>query len=360
MKYMEKMKLSWQGVGMSTNPYQKKEPLSAHLLAYLKKGSESSEEHAIIVADSMQVSNYMRLHNLNEKKARKIALSKGRRKTRDLEKICQANGLNNVKIFRFNDIWKQNQEQAYNKILNIYNNDSEIKEKVDSIVPERIKKKIKNHKSLAEYTLKEIALILTVPGAKIGHEREITYDKVASLIHQRYNVGNKPEFHYPEIGLEYVPGRDTEVEPYSSFVSDRRILLTDSRKEFLRKIRGLPKKALEKLKTQINEVWGIDNGNFAEEFYNTAIAPTHSRFQRPKRRLTMAASIALALITFGGVGASYVHADAKQIRQKQINQIPGFAFSGDVDTSRKAVKEKIQQANEIIHEKYKIRDYFDN
>ncbi len=353
---MEKPRLSWQGIGVSSNPNQKEEPLSVHLLAYLQESAKTADEHVIIVADDMQVSNYIALNGLDEIKARKLALRKGRKKAKNLERICKANKLNNVKILRFNNVWGQKQETIFNQIRTAYQNDLEIKQAVDSIIPKRLKQRAKSG-DLANYALKEIALILSVPGTKFGHEKEKAYDVVAKNIHRKYRIGKYPLFQYSELGLELVPDNGLKIEPYSSLVSNGRILLTDSKRRFLAKLKSMPKKAYGKVRKQFESVLEKGNNHFGERLYDKVIKPTRFALNRPKR-MALATAAAITIISALSGSGLYVNADAKQIRQKHINDIPGFVFSGNIERSRKAVDDKIQKANQEIQGKYFIKDYF--
>ena len=202
--------LSYQGIGISSDPLVKRDPVSLDLLRWIEHGSRFSEIHQLWLVDTPQILNYQAIHGMKESEARRIILEKGHAKAKDLELIIKAHKLKNVKVLRHNSMFGKEQQEMLDSLLEIYNSDSEIKEAVDTCVPSRLMQKAKHPELLKMYALTEIAIILTHQGVKIGHEREIPYDTAASLIHEKYGIGITPEFHYSPLGLEIVPSNPGE------------------------------------------------------------------------------------------------------------------------------------------------------
>ena len=252
---MNKPELSWQGIGISSNPNQKKDPLSVHLLAYLMESSDYSDRHVIVVPDSPQVFNYIALNGLSKSKAERIANRKGKRRKKDLERICKANGLSNIDVVRWNET-RAGHEELFEQVHSLYKRKFEVRDAVLSTVPDRLKQRTSEVDTLAGYALEEIAAILSFSGVKLGHEGERKYDELATKIHDEFGIGTRPQFHYDSKGLEYVPQTGRKVEPYSDFVAPSRMLLTDSKRNFLKKFASLPAKSYRKLVKNLKETWG--------------------------------------------------------------------------------------------------------
>jgi len=264
---------SWQGIGISSNPFQKDEPLSVHLLLNLKKVSESSDNHTLVVANN-QTSNYMALSGLDYHEAEHISKKKGKKRRKNLEKICKANSLDNVDAVYISDVLNDN-GSVYSKVHNLYNDSDDVKNLVQSIIPPWLKKKTDEHDLLAKYALDEIAAILSFPGVKIGHGREFGYDDLAMKFHDAFEIGIKPEFDHELVGLEYVPSYGRRVEPYSCLVADKRLLLTDSRDEFENKVNSLSNKSKNKLSKSIKDFCDLDVN---DGFYDSVVKPTYDEF----------------------------------------------------------------------------------
>lgn len=330
---MTKPELSWQGIGISSNPNQKIDPLSVHLLNYLREASAYSDQHLIIIGDSIQAQNYVAIYGLELQRAKEIAKQKGERRKKDLTKICQANDLPNISVKTFEESGRN--EDIFRRIQELYFNNPEIRQAVLSTIPSWLKKKTSHLDLLANYSLEEIALILSLEGIKFGHGREKGYDELALKIHQEFAIGMSPEFYYSSQGLEHVPGTKRNIEPYSSLVSPKRLLLTDSKRRFMKKA------------NEIKE---------PNEFYDENIRPTYKRFTRPKRIIR---ALSVAATFLGLVLGTYVHQDTRMIRQEQFNQIPPFALTGDYETAVRETNNAIDRANRIIEDKYLIPDYFE-
>ena len=280
---MVKPKLSWQGIGISSNPFQKEEPLSLHLQAYLEEAADSAENHVLVIADRMQVTNYQTIYGLTQQEAERIALRKGKEKQKNLERILRARRIRNVKVLRFTDVYGPEQEATLKAVQEIYHQNLEIREAVTKCIPKRLARKAEDLEMAAEYALTEISLILSMEGVKFGHEREKNYDKIALMINQKYGIGNMPQFIYSKKGLEFVPGRDAPVEPYSSLVSKDRLLLTDSKRQFKGKVDGLREDEAEKAVLQLRKD-GMEEGEEPSGFYERTIAPTRRELRKPRRR----------------------------------------------------------------------------
>jgi hypothetical protein len=353
----EKPKLSWQGIGISSNPFQKEEPLSLHLQAYLEEAADSAENHTLVIADSMQVTNYRTIYGLTQSEAERIALRKGREKQKGLERILRARGIRNVKVLCFSDIYGSEQEKTLKAVQEVYHQDPKIREAVIKCIPKRLIRKAKDLEMVAKYALTEISLILSMEGVKFGHEKEKGYDKAALMINQKYGIGNMPQFTYSKKGLEFVSGRGASVEPYSSLVSGGRFLLTDSKRQFKGKVDGLSEDEFEKAILQLRED-GMDKGEEPSKFYDRMVAPTRRELRKPRRRLMgLAASIAAGLIGLVSA-AGYVHEDAENIRQFHCSQISIWGLNGDMNTCHGAVNDAITKANKDIQAKYHLKNYF--
>ncbi len=355
---MNKPPLSWQGIGISSNPHQARDPLSLHLLAALYEASTYSDSHTIVVANTPQVSNYVALYGLDQKEAGKIAQRKGQQRQKDLQRICKANGLSNIEIMLF-DGAKEGHEDIFERTFELYKTDATLRNQILSTVPQRLKRKTSQIDVLAQYSLNEIALILSFPGIKIGHEREKNYDNLALEIHQQYGVGIAPEFYYSKVGLESVPRTSMQIEPYSSLVAPTRLLLTDSARTFARKLTSLPTLTYEQLTEELKVMWGENARDNLGDFYRHIVKPSFDSLTRPARLVWASILGTSAAAALAGT-MWYIYTDAQHIKEQQINQLSAFAFNGDVATCHNAVREKIEQANQIIQEKYFISNYFDS
>ncbi len=355
---MAKPTLSWQGIGISSDPNQHDEPLSLHLLAYLKEASGYSDIHRIVIADTPQVTNYTSLHGMGEEKALKIARKKGRKKSKGLARICKAEGLSNIEIMLWEEA-RQGHEEIFKKIYSLYHADSQVRQDVLSVVPKRLRDNAQDQYTLASYAIEEISAILSFPGIKIGHEKEKGYDELAARIHEDFSIGKRPSFHYSRLGLEYVSATGRKVEPYSSYTDPSRILLTDSRRSFRKKLKAAQQhpRSYRRLKKSFKEAWGEEPQQDTDGFYKTIIKPAFRALRAPARiaRDIAAVAVVSAALVAGG---SYVHHDAVKIRQQKIDEIPGFVFSGSPGRAFDAVRAKTQEANRIIESRYHIPDYF--
>jgi hypothetical protein len=350
--------LSWQGIGISSDPNQHDEPLSLHLLAYLKEASAFSDIHRIVIADALQVTNYTSLHNLPQDKALRVARRKGRKKGKDIARICRAEGLSNIEIMLWEEA-RQGHEEIFEKVYSLYQAEPQVRQDILSVVPRRLRDKAQNLDVLASYAIEEIAAILSFPGIKIGHDKERGYDRIAAGIHDDFGIGKRPSFHYSGLGLEYVPATGRKVEPYSSYADPSRILLTDSRRSFGRKLRSArehPRSYL-RLAESLEDAWGSEPQEDSDGFYRDIIRPAFNALKAPARIARNVAAVALvsAALLAGG---SYVHHDAASIRQQKIDEIPGFVFSGSPGRAFDAIQSKIREANTIIESRYHIPDYF--
>lgn len=354
---MGKARLSWQGIGIGSNPLQKESPLSLHLQAYLEEAAESADEHVIIIADEMQVQNYQTLHDISFSKARKIAAKRGKNKQKNLERILRAKGIRNVKVLCFNEVYGESQRAVTQAIYNLFNQNSEVRSAVLGCIPKGILQRAKNVDEAAGYALTEIGLILSLPGAKFGHGHERRYDEVALMINEKYGIGNKPEFIYSQKGLEFVADKNTHVEPYSQIPSNNRLLLTDSEKQFESKVDSLEGKQAKKVAAQLRQD-GMVEGESLSEFYNREVKPSRKALTAPRRRLTgIAASIAAGILAIAS-GIGYVNSDANSIRQNHIEELSPFAFNGDIPTFKIAMNSAIEKTNHDIAGKYHINNYF--
>lgn len=356
---MAKPKLSWQGIGISSNPFQREEAVSLHLQTYLKESADSAERHLIVIPDEMQIPNYQSLHSLNESEARKIALKKGKEKQRAIRRIVKVNGIRNVEVLRLKDVVGPEQRIILDAVNKLYNDDEEIRNAVLSCIPQRLLDRVKDPNQLAMYALNEIGHILSMPGVKFGHDKERPYDLVARRIFEKYGLGNSPSFMYSKTGLEFVADKNMYVEPYSNIQSQKRLLLTDSKDSMKAKLVGLPIKMARKVQDQINLAGMKDNESF-QEFYERIVAPTKYALEAPQRllrRLGISFATGLAALLIG-ISGNHIHKDALSIRQVEIEKIPGYAFSGDIESCYKALDSAFARANVKIQDKYFIPNYF--
>ena len=162
--------------------------------------------------------------------------------------------------------------------------------------------------------------------------------------------------HYSSLGLEFIANKNFSVEPYSSIESPVRPLLTDSERRFRKKVEGLPERVRKKVSVQL-QFDGMRDGETTEEFYRREIAPTRRILRAPRRRLGIAASIAIGLTSLLGT-AGYVHSDSNSILQRRINELSPWAFNGDTQTCYKALDDAVEKANTDIEDKYLIGNYF--
>jgi len=349
--------LSWQGIGISSNPFQRDEPLSVHFQAYLEEAAQSADEHVIIIADEMQIPNYQTLHGLSYFKARKVASKKGRTRQKNLERILSSRGINNVRVLRFREIYGEQQKTIVSRIERLFDNDPEVRDAILRCVPKRLVEKAKDKKEIAQYALTEVGLILSMPGVKFGHERERVYDDTALMINKKYGIGNAPSFIYSQKGLEFLPDRNIDVEPYSSLVSEDRLLLTDSQRDFERKVGVLEGKDARKVLSQLGKD-GMYKGESLSNFYGRQVRPTKRALDAPRRRVRgIAGSIAASILALVSAGA-YMNRGAEAIRQNHMSQISIFGLNGDMNTCIKANKDALTNANQEIQNKYHIKDYF--
>jgi hypothetical protein len=348
--------LSWQGIGISSDPSQRNDPLSVHLLAYLTEAAESSDTHIVVIADTPQASNYMALKGLPEQKATRIARKKGKRKKKDLERICKANGLSNIEVMCWDDAIAGH-EEVFREVHALYDSNSNVREAILSTVPARLRDRTEDVDTLAKYAVDEISAILSFSGVKFGHEREKVYDELATQIHEEFGIGNKPEFAYSDVGLEYVPQTGSRIEPYSALEAPGRVLLTDSRREFLQKVADLPERSYRKLVGHLEKTFG-ESLEDVGLFYDAFVSSTFSALTRPMRIARAAVMASLVAISLGGGGA-YVHHDAEQIRNDRIAEIHSFVIAGPLEDSLPFIHEKTAEANKEIERKYGITNYFD-
>ncbi|GEM_PF-3139811 len=357
----EKRKLTWSGIGISSNPNQRDHPISLRFQSYLEEASESADKHLIVVADSMQVRNYQTLYGLDERKAKGIAQKKGRQRKSVLERILAARRIENTRVSLFDDVYDQPQRDITNYVRRLFDEDREIREAILSCIPKRLLERTSKIGDIAEYAITEIGLILSLPGAKFGHDREKPYDDAALLIHEKHGLGKRPEFVYSALGMEFIPGKGY-TEPYSTKVDDHRILVTDSRRRLVEKVEGastLGKKTMSRLNAELRKD-GLESEESLPHFHSRKIAPTKKRLERPKRILrAVLSSVAAGVLGLVSAGL-YISHDIEEIRQKSIrDNITVFALSGPIETFNMAYKTAMENANRQIETKYGLRDYFE-
>ena len=262
---------SWQGVGISSDPNIKPDPISLHMLAYLMHGSESSDQHTVVIGDSMQIHNYVVLFGMDPERAGEIAAKKGARKARDMRRLCSAYDLDNVSVVQFGDM-QGDVERLIGSLSEIYEHDPEIQEAVLATIPKRLRRKTTEEgiHQLARYTIDEIAMALSMNGTRVSHPRQHAVDDLTARVHEKYCLGNQPNFEYPELGLEFDPGTGLSVEPYSGLQSEGRILLTDGLGAFVRKVQDLSNGKMRKLREQLETTWDQSLDNLTD-FYNDVI-----------------------------------------------------------------------------------------
>lgn len=248
---------TWQAVGISSNPQQRIDPVSLHMLAYLMYGSQSSEEHLVFVDDCLQSINYQHLHKLDTLTAEELASRKGRKKQIDLETICHAYRLNNVEIHPISE-WKMKAMPVYKALFELYNTNENLQQAIHALVPARFFERFPRVpvENVAEYALKEIALALTVGGIRISHHKQKQIDSLTQHIQQHHGIGKEVKFDYA-LGLEYEWGTKRAFEPYSGYASERRILLSDKLEKIEQLAQELEKPEARRSNSRLKRTWGV-------------------------------------------------------------------------------------------------------
>ncbi|MBW2992036.1 hypothetical protein KY345_02345 [Candidatus Woesearchaeota archaeon] len=359
MKRRNKMKprFSWQGVGISSNPDIKRDPISLHMLAYLRYGSESAEQHKVVIGDSMQAVNYELLHGLNPKKAYRLALKKGKRKQRDLEKICRAYDLNNVSFVRFDEL-RRDIEPIREKILDVYRSDKEIRDGILDTIPDRMKRMLSEGDidRLAEYTINELAFTLHLGGMRVSHAKQKKIDRVAERINEKYGIGNNVEYDYPGFGLDFDTKTKYRFEPYSGVDKEGRILLTDSVSQLEEKAEMSEKRAKEVNKI-LRKTWGMSLDNVSE-FYDKIIEKGNFELDRFRQftynaRIAGCSAFALAttIVFFWALGSA-IHEDltCSDIRERMDKSPPNIIWAyywgrlNDCERSRQGLIKAVKKS----------------
>ncbi|MFA5796887.1 MAG: hypothetical protein WC916_02515 [Candidatus Woesearchaeota archaeon] len=261
---------SWQGVGISSDPSIKRDFISLYMLAYLKYGSESSAQHLVIVGDMMQHHNYVAIHDMSRREARRLASKKGKKKAHDIKKLCGTYSFNNIEIVRFEDVEK-NVASLRNDIVDIVSSDNEIRELLTIQIPQRLSVQAHSLIELSQYTIDELSMALFLGGVRISHPCQKSVDDLALRLHAK-GIGKDISFAYSPLGLEFDPRTGLNVEPYSSINPAQRVLTTDDEKEFFLKIKSMKKSSLEKVTDNLRMVW---DGKVSElnKFYQEIVYP---------------------------------------------------------------------------------------
>lgn len=354
---MEKPHITWQGIGISSNPFQSKEPLSLHLQTYLQESANSADKHLIVIADEMQVPNYISMYGLSESKARRISVKRGKRRQKEIQRILNARGIKNTEVVRFDDILSQEQMAVLKDLRELYRTNEEVRNKILSCVPKRLLERANNRDQITDYALTEMGLILSMGGVKFGGEREKVYDNIALEIHNRFGIGLKPRFLYSRTPLEVIPDKSLKVEPYSAISSVKRLLLTDSLEDVQEKLSGLEGKMQKVVRTQLENA-GLLPGENMDSFYSRVIKSTKYALEAPKRmwrNLIASSAMGLSALLLTGI---YVDNDANNIKRSNMNNLTIFALNGDVATCEKAINYEIRRTNVEVKDKYNIPNYF--
>ncbi len=347
---------SYQGIGISSSPEIKKDPISLDLLRWMEYGSRFSETHQLWLVDTPQILNYQAIHGISERSARSIIKNKGHAKAKDLELIIGAHKLKNVKVIRHEQIFEKEQKEMLDLLLEIYNSDPEIKEAVDNCVPSRLTQKAKHPELLKMYALTEIALILTHSGIKLGHNLEITYDNAAVLIHDKYDLGISPEFHYPALGLEVIPSNGLKLEPYSAAHADKRLLLTDDLNGLRKKYYSLNSQRQKGLRRNLSDLVDESEGEFViDQVHEKYIRPVKSARSWMRAKIAMLAASFLLLFTGGAGYSEYrsIQNDVQAISYEEVSKIPAYIITGA--TGKRftvAFNEAGQRTDERLEQKY--------
>lgn len=99
----------------------------------------------------------------------------------------------------------------------------------------------KRVREVSDYALQEVALILMIDGVKIGHQNEKGYDELAIYISKTYGIGNVTEdsFRYLPPSPATKDAKNEPIEPYDVRDPTKRLLITDSATDTLKKIRQI-------------------------------------------------------------------------------------------------------------------------
>lgn len=305
---------------------------SLHMLAYLRYGSETSKDHLVVIGDSAQKYNYMGLYGLTEKEANKITLKKGRRKAKQISQMCSTYNFNNIQIKFLRDLIK---EDITDEVREIFQKDKIFKNDLYSLIPKRIRKKAgeSNLEIISQYPITEISMALALGRTRISHPRQEEIDSLTQKIQEKYGVGSKIDFDYPDLGLEYEI-KGSKVEPYSSLDPKRRIILGENINQFKEKIKKSDSKTIKQLK----ETWNKNPENI-NEFYKEILEPFNRYIKlEPLRKLVMVGSIIGFLLGAHIIGEikntqmkeDYVTMNYKDFEGKYETQLPPM-FTGCFD-----------------------------
>lgn len=337
-------KFTWQAIGISSNPSIKRDPVSLHMLAYLKYASECSDEHLVVIGDTMQVVNYIVLHGLNPKQARRTASKKGKRKQKDLEKICSAYGLENVSFLRFDDL-SEGILPMKTAIEELYENNPVVREAILDTIPKRLKQGLcdEDIERLSAYTIDELAFSLHLGAVRISHTKQKKVDALVQSVHDEYGIGRSVEYDYTGLGLDFDTRTKREFEPYSAARVDGRLLLTDDVAGLEAKAEVMPEKRARKVNNKLRRIWGNDLAD-VNEFYRKIVRKGELALNWPKHVLrgTIGAT-ALASVLACVIGWSAIMTDRAdeivrnpEVRDNYIQAVERVEF-GPQDYSGKYV-----------------------
>lgn len=219
---------SYMLYGLQNNP-EKEEVVAIDNLLYLLWGQQHTlGKHTALVDDYVKVSNFKAL-NPDLENPKGVVEKASQKKVTGLEAIAKAHAPR-VKVGVFTDFTAGN--DYFNNVLGrlnqLYGEDESFKDSVLSIIPERLRERITENQSrlLADYTIQELAIILSHPSVKIGPITEKAYDDSCIDL----NIGKRKSscsFRYPFAGTPYTTPKGI-IEPYNVTNQDYRVLITDT------------------------------------------------------------------------------------------------------------------------------------
>jgi hypothetical protein len=171
-------------------------------LAYLFWMQNQGKKIDLMVVDTIQTSNYQVKYGLDEETAREQALINGRMDKDWYRAMIEAFNLDNIELRPFDDVEKSDNFRESKELVKKAEDSSPlIKRALHNIVEASIKRKVDvgKQEKLTEYGKEEIALIMSDPATKLGHEKEYRYDVLARII----PVYEALYDHLPEIRKEY-------------------------------------------------------------------------------------------------------------------------------------------------------------
>ncbi|MBN1645502.1 hypothetical protein JW868_00515 [Candidatus Woesearchaeota archaeon] len=238
---------SYMGVGLK-NSITANELVAVditYFMAWMENNTLNGTAHMLV--DTEWKGLNWKARGINEETIEKELRKSAAEKISGLERIAKAH-TPSIEISQLQEVVLVNENYLaiLENLIELYETNPQFRRQVNNTVPKRLLQSTNpaEHKVLAEYCLREVALILSHPSTKVGPATELPYDTLAQEAVKHLDIQDLVDFdidfRYPYPGTPYRTESGL-IAPYASRPEENAILFTDNPANISRKIRRLGK-----------------------------------------------------------------------------------------------------------------------